>query len=104
MSDTPRTDAGEGMEAARQLERDLDPHTCLALRPLIDAGNAAKKERDEYNMWAVRIAITLGVSCSNFRAEDVGSQYAELRSRITDALDSTLANVLSRPHGGKDHA
>jgi len=77
--------------------KDLDPHTCLALRPLVDAGSQAMQERDDYNTWACQLARTLGVSCSDFRSEDVGAQYAELRERITAALDAALANASHEP-------
>lgn len=64
----------------------MDPATCLALRPIIDLGNQAMKERDEWNRWAVEIARTLNVSCSDFASEVVADQYAELRVRIAQAL------------------
>lgn len=66
----------------------LDPATCLALKPIHDIGNQAMNERDEWNRWSVGIARTLGVSCSNFASDVVADQYAELRARITQALNA----------------
>ena len=65
----------------------LDPATCLALKPIHDIGNQAMKERDEWNRWSVEIARLLNVSCSDFRSDIVAEQYAELRERITQALN-----------------
>jgi hypothetical protein len=65
----------------------LDPATCLALKPIHDIGNQAMKERDECNRWSVGIARMLNVSCSNFASDVVADQYAELRDRITQALN-----------------
>ena len=66
----------------------LDPVTCLALKPIYDMGNQAMKERDEWNRWSVGIARMLNVSCSAFSSDVVADQYAELRDRITQALNS----------------
>ena len=65
----------------------LDPATCLALKPIHDIGNQAMRERDEWNRWSVGIARLLNVSCSNFASDVVADQYAELRDRITQALN-----------------
>ncbi len=70
----------------------LDPVTCLALKPIHDIGNQAMKERDEWNRWSVGIARLLNVSCSNFASEVVADQYAELRDRITQALNTEYTN------------
>jgi len=59
----------------------------------MDAGNAAQQERDTYNTWAVQLARSLGVSCLDFRSDEVDAQYAELRDRITAALAAVLPNV-----------
>ena len=66
----------------------LDPATCLALKPIHDIGNQAMKERDEWNRWSVGIARLLNVSCSDFGTDIVAEQYAELRDRITQALNA----------------
>jgi hypothetical protein len=71
----------------------LDPATCLALKPIHDIGNQAIKERDEWNRWSVGIARMLNVSCSNFRTDIVAEQYAELRDRITQALNTHSALI-----------
>jgi hypothetical protein len=46
------------------------------------------KERDEWNRWSVGIARLLNVSCSDFGTDIVAEQYAELRDRITQALNA----------------
>jgi hypothetical protein len=66
----------------------LDPATCLALKPIHDIGNQAVSERDKWNSWAVGIARMLNVSCSDFASDVVADQYAELRDRITQALNT----------------
>jgi hypothetical protein len=66
----------------------LDPATCLALQPIHDLGNQAIQERDEWNRWCVEIARMLDVSCSDFAADVVADQYAELRERITKSLNA----------------
>ena len=65
----------------------LDPATCIALKPFHDIGNQAMKERDRWNRWSVEIARMLNVSCSDFASDVVADQYAELRDRITQALN-----------------
>lgn len=78
---------------ARASSVPLDPATCLALKPIHDIGNQAMKERDEWIRWCVGIARLLNVSCANFASDVVADQYAELRDRITQALNaSTLAH------------
>jgi hypothetical protein len=67
----------------------LDPATCVALKPIHDIGNQAMKERDEWNRWSVGIARLLNVSCADFASDVVADQYAELRDRITQALNAT---------------
>lgn len=73
----------------------LDPATCLALKPLQDIGSQAIKERDEWNRWSVEIAGMLNVSCTNFASDVVADQYAELRTRITQALNAEAVATAS---------
>ena len=67
----------------------LDPATCVALKPIHYIGNQAMKERDEWNRWSVGIARLLNVSCADFASDVVADQYAELRDRITQALNAS---------------
>lgn len=64
----------------------LDPETCIALKPILDAGRVDANERAAYNNWAVHLASTLGISCSDFSSEEIPKQYAELRERITEVV------------------
>ena len=74
----------------------LDPATCLALKPVHDIGNQAVNERDKWNRWAVAVAMTLNVSCSDFASDVVALQYEELRERIVQALNTNLRGVCER--------
>jgi hypothetical protein len=66
----------------------LDPATIVALKPIHDAGTQAMRERDEWNRWSVEVARKLGVSCGDFASDVVSEQYAELRCRISKALNA----------------
>lgn len=65
----------------------LDLATLKALQPIHDVGDQAIRERDAWNTWSVHIARLLNVSCSDFKSDVVAEQYAELRDRITQALN-----------------
>ncbi len=64
----------------------LDPATCMALKPILDAGKEAMAQMDACNTWTVGIANLLGVSLADFSSTEIPEQYAELRERITKAV------------------
>lgn len=74
----------------------IDPATWLALKPIHDIGSQAMKERDEWNRWSVEIARMLNVSCPDFASDVVSEQYAELRARITQALNDKSSESEAR--------
>lgn len=69
----------------------LDPETCIALKPILDDGKEAMKERDDCHSWTVGLARILGISCSGFASEEIPKQYAELRGRITEVVKGLKA-------------
>jgi hypothetical protein len=91
MNELPSTkpEADGGVTLPQPCSSPLDPATCLALKPVHDIGDQAVKERDEWNRWSVGIAGMLNVSCSDFASDVVADQYAELRARITQALNDS---------------
>jgi len=88
---TPETNNERSREANGSVP--LDPATCLALKPIHDIGNRAVIERDKWNRWAVEVARMLNVSCSYFASDVVADQYAELRDRITQALNTLISDT-----------
>ncbi len=64
----------------------LDPPTLLAINPILEAGDRAIKERDEWNRWSVELAMDLGVSVGEFQSQVISEQYYELRQRISAAV------------------
>lgn len=69
-----------------QMNAHLDPETCIALKPILDDGKEATKERDDCRSWTVDLACILGISCSGFSSDEIQKQYAELRGRITEVV------------------
>jgi len=50
---------------------------------ILDAGQRAMNERDQYNRWIVELAGLLGVAVGDFGSDETAEQYGELRKRIT---------------------
>ena len=55
------------------------------------------KERDQWNLWSVKVARALHVPCDEFASEEVAEQYAELRSRINAVLNIE-SSTATPPH------